>query len=77
LELINIKMEYYGRIVTNEQANELQGVFFDADTFFNFVPDINGIYFLFLSQQDEADLLNNEYAYLLEIPLSLYVPPID
>jgi hypothetical protein len=67
----------YGRIVTNEQANELQGVFFDSDTFFNFVQDINGVYFLFLSQQDEADLLPTQYAYLLEIPLSLYVPPID
>ena len=70
-------MEYYGRIVTNEQANELQGVFFDSDTFFNFVPDINGVYFLFLSEQDEADLLPTQYAYLLEIPLSLYVPPIN
>jgi hypothetical protein len=67
----------YGRIVTNEQANELQGVFFDVDTFFNFVPDINGVYFLFLSEQDEADLLTTQYAYLLEIPLNLYIPPID
>ena len=70
-------MEYYGRIVTNEQAEQLQGVFFDSDTFFNFVQDINGVYFLFLSEQDEADLLPTQYAYLLEIPLSLYVPPIN
>ncbi len=68
-------MEYYGRIVTNEQANELQGVFFDADTFFNFVQDINGIYFLFLSIQDENDLIQTQYAYLLDIPLSPYTPP--
>jgi hypothetical protein len=67
----------YGRIVTNEQAEHLQGVFFDADTFFNFVQDINGVYFLFLSQQDEQDILPTQYAYLLEIPFSLYVPPID
>ncbi len=70
-------MEYYGRIVTNQTANELQGVFFDADTFFNFVQDINGIYFLMLSEQDEADLLPTQYAYLLEIPLSIYIPPIN
>jgi hypothetical protein len=70
-------MEYYGRIVTNEQAESLQGVFFDSDTFFNFVPDINGIYFLFLSEQDEIDVAQTQYAYLLEIPLSLYVPPIN
>ena len=36
-----------GRIVTNQTAQELQGVFFDADTFFNFVQDINEFYFLF------------------------------
>jgi len=64
-----------GRIVTNKQANELQGTFIDADTFFNFVQDINGIYFLFLSEQDEQDVSNTEYAYLLNIPLSPYTPP--
>ena len=64
-----------GRIVTNQQAEQLQGVFIDADTFFNFVQDINGIYFLFLSEQDEQDIAKTEYAYLLEIPLSLYIPP--
>lgn len=66
-----------GRIVTNEQAQQLQGVFIDSDTFFNFVQDINGIYFLFLSEQDEADIANTEYAPLLQIPLSPYTPPIN
>jgi hypothetical protein len=65
----------YGRIVTNQQANQLQGVFIDADTFFTFVQDINGVYFLFLSEQDEAEIANTQYAYLLEIPLSPYTPP--
>jgi hypothetical protein len=65
-----------GRIVTTETAQELQGVFFDADTFFNFVQDINDVYFLFLSSSDEIDIAPTEYAYLLEIPLSEYVPPI-
>jgi hypothetical protein len=63
-----------GRIVTNQTAEELQGVFFDADTFFNFVQDINEVYFLFLSSSDEVDIAPTEYAYLLEIPLSEYVP---
>jgi hypothetical protein len=65
-----------GRIVTNQTAEQLQGVFFDADTFFNFVQDINEVYFLFLSSSDEIDIAPTEYAYLLEIPLSEYVPPI-
>lgn len=63
-----------GRIVTNEQAEQLQGVFIDADTFFNFVQDVNDIYFLFLSEQDEADVANTQYAYLLDIPLSPFIP---
>jgi len=63
-----------GRIVTNQQAQDLQGVFFDANTFFNFVQDINNIYFLFLSSSDEDDIKPTEYAYLLDIPLSPYEP---
>ena len=63
-----------GRIVTNQQAQDLQGIFIDADTFLNFVQDINDVYFLFLSEQDEADISQTQYAYLLEIPLSPFVP---
>ena len=63
-----------GRIVTNETAEQLQGVFFDSDTFFNFVQDINDVYFLFLSEQDVVDISNTEYAYLLDIPLSPFEP---
>lgn len=69
-----------GRIVTNQQAEELQGVFFDSDTFFNFVQDVNNVYFLFLSLEDEQSIINTEWSYLLDIPLSHFeakpVPPI-
>lgn len=64
-----------GRIVTNQQAQELQGQFIDNDTFLNFVQDINDVYFLFLSEQDSIDVAATQYAYLLEIPLSPYTPP--
>jgi hypothetical protein len=63
-----------GRIVTNQQAQELQGVFIDADTFFNFVQDINDVYFLFLSIDDEESIATTQYAYLLDIPLSPFEP---
>lgn len=63
-----------GRIVTQQQANELEGIFFDADTFFHFVQDINDNYFLLLTSQDEADIALTQYAYLLEIPLSEFIP---
>jgi hypothetical protein len=63
-----------GRIVIPEVAQNLQGVFFDNDTFFNFVQDINDEWFLILSEQDEQDIAQTEYAYLLELPLSPYEP---
>lgn len=68
---------YYGRQVTTETAENLEGIFIDSDTFFHFVLDINGNYFLMLSTQDEIDILETEYAYLLEIPLTEYIPPIQ
>lgn len=63
-----------GRIVTNQQAQDLQGVFFDAETFFSFVQDINDVYFLFLSSSDKTDIAPTKYAYLLDIPLSEFIP---
>ena len=63
-----------GRIVIPEVAQELEGKFIDNDTFLHFVQDINDEWFLFLSVQDEADIAQTEYAYLLELPLSPYEP---
>jgi hypothetical protein len=63
-----------GRVVIPEVAERLQGVFFDSDTFFHFVQDINDEWFLILSQQDEQDIALTEYAYLLELPLEPYEP---
>lgn len=63
-----------GRVVIPEVAERLEGVFFDSDTFFHFVQDINDEWFLILSEQDEQDIANTEYAYLLELPLEPYEP---
>ncbi len=63
-----------GRVVIPEVAERLQGVFFDSDTFFNFVQDVNDEWFLILSEQDEQDIALTEYAYLLDLPLEPYEP---
>jgi hypothetical protein len=63
-----------GRIVTNEQQQELNGVFFNSTTFFHFVQDINDNWFLFLSDEDELSISGTQYEYLLQIPLSEFVP---
>lgn len=63
-----------GYKLTIEQKESIQGVFFTPSTFFNCVQDINGDWFLFLSEQDK-EVLPSEYQYLLELPTAEYVPP--
>lgn len=63
-----------GRIVIPEVAQQLEGVFFDSDTFFHFMQDINNNWFFILSEQDEQDIAQTEYAYLLELPLEPFIP---
>ena len=64
-----------GRVVIEEVAQQLEGTFIDSDTFFHFVQDINGEWFLILSEQDEIDVAQTEWSYLLHLPLEEYVPP--
>lgn len=64
-----------GYILTQEQKEEIQGVFFTDNIFFNCVQDINETWFLFLSQQD-IEILPQEFQYLLQLPTGEYVPPL-
>ena len=64
-----------GYILTFEQKQKIQGVFFTENIFFNCIKDINETWFLFLSQQD-IELLPTEYQYLLQLPQAEYVPPV-
>ena len=63
-----------GYILTVEQKEEIQGVFFTDSIFFNCVQDINGTWFLFLSPQD-IEILPIEFQYLLTLSTGEYVPP--
>jgi len=64
-----------GRQLTTEQKEAIQGVFFKENIFFNCVQDINNEWYLFLS---EDDILNiGEYDYLLDIPLTEYLPKTE
>jgi hypothetical protein len=64
-----------GYILTPQQKEEIQGVFFTDSIFFNCVQDINGTWFLFLSPQD-IEILPSEFQYLLTLPTGEYVPPL-
>lgn len=65
-----------GYKLTIEQKNAIQGIFYNENTFFNCVQDINNDWFLFLSDSDKAELVNTNYAYLLSLSEFEYVPPI-
>jgi hypothetical protein len=56
-----------GYKLTIEQKNAIQGVFYNENTFFNCVQDINNDWFVFLSESDKMELVNTEFDYLLNI----------
>jgi hypothetical protein len=64
-----------GYILTPEQYNQIQGQFYTPYEFFNCVQDINGVWYLFLSDQDKTQVTGTEYAWLLELPEGEYTPP--
>tara|TARA_R110000868_G_scaffold305601_1_gene566674 strand:+ start:1757 stop:1978 length:222 start_codon:yes stop_codon:yes gene_type:complete len=63
-----------GYILTIEQKEEIQGVFYTPYEFFNCVQDENDIWFLFLSEQDKETIVNTQWDWLLNLPQGEYVP---
>jgi hypothetical protein len=55
-----------GYILTEQQYNEVQGQYYTPNSFLNCVQDINGVWFLFLSQQDKDYIINTSWAWLLD-----------
>jgi hypothetical protein len=64
-----------GYILTQEQAAEVQGVFITHYLFINCVQDIDGVWFLFLSNQDIPLVQESQYAWILTLPQAEYIPP--
>ena len=64
-----------GYICTPEQKDQVQGQYFATDIFFNCVADINGVWFLFLSEQDIPLVQSSQYAWTLDLPQGEYTPP--
>lgn len=62
--------------LNTEQKNAIQGQFYNDNCFFNCVQDINGDWFLFLSQSDKNEIESTQYAYLLSLSEFEYVAPI-
>jgi len=64
-----------GYILTNEQYTQVQGQYYTEYQFFNCVQDINGVWFLFLSDEDKQVVANTEWAWVLDLPEAEYIPP--
>ena len=64
-----------GYILSNEQKDQVQGQFYSPYEFFNCVADINGVWFLFLSEQDKESFKDSEYMWLFDLPQGEYTPP--
>jgi hypothetical protein len=63
-----------GYILTINQKEEIQGVFYTTYEFFNCVQDYNDIWFLFLSEQDKETIINTQWNWLLNLLEGEYVP---
>jgi hypothetical protein len=63
-----------GRVIDYQEVQDLQGIFFNENTFFNFVQDIEDNYYLLLTESDEENIQNTQYSYLLNIQLTEYIP---
>jgi hypothetical protein len=64
-----------GYTLTTEQYQAVQGQFYAPYEFFNCVQDINGVWFLFLSEQDIPLVEASQYAWVLDLPQAEYIPP--
>jgi hypothetical protein len=65
-----------GYTLTPEQKDLIQGQYYAPYQFFNCVQDINGAYFLFLSDEDKLSLSQTNWGWLLSLPEEEYTPPI-
>jgi len=65
-----------GYILTNDEYAQVQGQYYTEYQFFNCVLSIDNVWFLFLSDEDKAEILGTAYDWILDLPQSEYVPPI-
>lgn len=63
-----------GYILTTEEQAQVQGQFYSPYEFFNCVQDINDIWYLFLSEQDETQIALTDWNWLLDLPEGEYIP---
>jgi hypothetical protein len=64
-----------GYTLTPDQYSQVQGQYYTPSQFFNCVQDIDGTWFLFLSDQDKPEVAITEFMWLFDLPQAEYIPP--
>ena len=65
-----------GYTLSESEYNQVQGQYYTPYQFFNCVQDINGVWFLFLSDEDKPEVVaTTEWAWILDLPEAEYIPP--
>lgn len=64
-----------GYKLKNEQKELLSGASFAPDQYFNPVPDIDGVFFIFEGEVNGCT--NEEFMWVKDLPTEEYVPPIN
>jgi len=64
-----------GYTLTESEYTQVQGQYYTEYQFFNCVADINGVWYLFLSQEDKQDILGTEWEWILTLPEGEYIAP--
>jgi hypothetical protein len=63
-----------GYKLTQTQKNDIQGQFYTQWQQFSCALDINNVWFIILTSQDEAEVANSQYSWILALPKGEYVP---
>ena len=64
-----------GYILTREEKEQIQGKEFAPFEQFNCVQDINDVWFNFVTEQQIPQVQASQYAWVLTLPQSEYIPP--
>jgi hypothetical protein len=64
-----------GYILTNEQSQVIDKQFYSNNQFFYCSQDVNGIWFILLSEDDKKVIANTNYEWILDCPQAEFIPP--
>jgi len=63
-----------GYILTLEQKNEIQGQFYSNCQCFSCALDVNDIWYIILTDQDENEVSISNYSWILSLPKGEFIP---